>query len=126
MLKQLPKLTFADMSLFLRFATELSSALNVLHGSRIVHSDLKLRNILFYPTTATIQLIDFDLARKVVDQNRALRSTLVNSDFSLRRWNANLLTQLVPFSICHLSKPVVLVPLSITDRLDVDLIAIIS
>lgn len=44
-----------------RILADISSALEFLHGSRIVHNDLKLANILYSPTRGAV-LIDFGLS----------------------------------------------------------------
>ncbi len=65
--------SLADIAGLLRIARDLARALNAIHGHRITHNDLKLRNFLYHhgrePTR--VQMLDFDLARKF-DVRRSL------------------------------------------------------
>ena len=47
---------------FLRIAIQLTESLHYLNQKRIIHKDIKPANILIYPKTQQIQLIDFNIA----------------------------------------------------------------
>jgi len=63
-----------NMESFLQVAVELASAINALHGYKVVHNDIKPRNLLFH-WNKKLLIIDFDIARKFDDTSSLANRT---------------------------------------------------
>ena len=55
---------------FLEIAIQIVHGLQAIHDANIIHSDLKLSNILIQPTTKTIKIIDFNCATTLREERR--------------------------------------------------------
>src|SRR6185369_7105232 len=59
---------------FLDLAIQITAALQQLHRQHIIHKDLNPSNIIFNPTSAVLQLIDFGLATRIARHETGLRA----------------------------------------------------
>lgn len=57
-----------DLELFFDIALQLVDALEVLHKNHIIHKDINPSNIVINERSGDVQLIDFDIATKVVEE----------------------------------------------------------
>ncbi|MFB2917979.1 trifunctional serine/threonine-protein kinase/ATP-binding protein/sensor histidine kinase [Aerosakkonema funiforme] len=67
--QKLPAKSLPD---FLRIAIALCDAIDVLYRSRIIHKDIKPRNILINPQTKEVKLIDFSIASLLPRETQTL------------------------------------------------------
>lgn len=63
-----------DIPSFLRVATILAQALGAIHALRIIHKDVKPRNIVVHPHTYDTKLIDFGIASQLPRENQMVLS----------------------------------------------------
>lgn len=59
---------------FLQIAISLCDTLNILYNQRIIHKDIKPRNILINPETKQVKLIDFSIASLLPRETQSLKN----------------------------------------------------
>ena len=67
-------LTEQSVQEFLHIAIQIASILDELYRHRVIHKDIKPRNILINPSTSHVKLIDFSIASLLPKENQILTS----------------------------------------------------
>ncbi len=74
-LKEFAEGNWLRLDNFLTVAIQITSALGEIHQQRIIHKDIKPKNILIHPQTQEIKLIDFSISSQLPEENSVLRLT---------------------------------------------------
>jgi predicted ATPase/class 3 adenylate cyclase len=68
----LQKNPITQLSVFLKFAIQMTQVLDMVHKHAIIHKDIKPSNFIIHPTTLTIKITDFNYSTRLLSETQDL------------------------------------------------------